>query len=117
MHVEMSSFTNKSSDPRLQRYSAVRQVGKGSYGEVFLVRHSKEKKQVCCYCTSWLGSRLTAISLLQYVMKNIKLTASSAKERLAAEQEVCVPPVRTLLLYYCRRVLILANFSDFVFIG
>lgn len=49
-------FMNRSKDPRLTAYSAVRQVGKGSYGEVFLVQHLKEKKQVClcqvCACLS-----------------------------------------------------------------
>lgn len=40
------AFMNRSKDPRLTAYSAVKQVGKGSYGEVFLVKHLKEKKQV-----------------------------------------------------------------------
>ena len=31
---------------RLSSYSVVKAIGKGSYGEVFLVRHSKERKQV-----------------------------------------------------------------------
>lgn len=31
---------------KLSSYSVVKAIGKGSYGEVFLVRHSKERKQV-----------------------------------------------------------------------
>ena len=90
---------------RLSSYSVVKAIGKGSYGEVFLVRHSRERKQVshrlarrqisnsqtlffwtplaCSVCYLFLPSFLA-----QFVMKNIKLTAASAKERLAAEQEV-----------------------------
>ena len=65
----MASFMNKSSDPRLQAYTAVKQIGKGSYGEVFLVKHTREKKQVgdCAQCTHPLtvmtGSACSLLSL------------------------------------------------------
>ena len=35
---------------RLREYSTVRLIGKGSYGEVYLVRAKKEKKQVMALC-------------------------------------------------------------------
>lgn len=46
------AFMNRSKDPRLAAYAAVKQVGKGSYGEVFLVKHLKEKKQVSGWHTT-----------------------------------------------------------------
>lgn len=67
------------------RYKVRRSIGKGSYGEVFLVTHRADRKQVG---SLRLGYTHGFSDLLQYVMKNIKLTASSAKERRAAEQEV-----------------------------
>lgn len=42
----MASPHGRSQDPRLAPYTAVRGIGRGSYGEVFLVRHKGEKKQV-----------------------------------------------------------------------
>ena len=39
-------LTEMSRDPRVAAYSVMRAIGKGSYGEVFLVTHCKEKKQV-----------------------------------------------------------------------
>ena len=51
----------------LADYNRVRVIGKGSYGEVWLVKHRLDKKQ--------------------YVLKKIDLTSSSTKERESAEQE------------------------------
>lgn len=51
----------------LDRYKIDKVIGKGSYGEVSLVRHKKDKKQ--------------------YVMKKVDLSKASDKERKAAEQE------------------------------
>uniref|UniRef100_A0A0G4F7S1 non-specific serine/threonine protein kinase n=1 Tax=Chromera velia CCMP2878 TaxID=1169474 RepID=A0A0G4F7S1_9ALVE len=51
-------------------YEEVRSIGSGSFGEVFLVQHKKEKKN--------------------YVMKKIKLHAMNTKERQATEQEVAL---------------------------
>ncbi|XP_070702117.1 serine/threonine-protein kinase Nek4 [Pempheris klunzingeri] len=48
-------------------YIFIRVVGKGSYGEVNLVKHKTDKKQ--------------------YVIKKLNLTTSSKRERRAAEQE------------------------------
>ena len=48
-------------------YNRVRVIGKGSYGEVWLVKHRQDKKQ--------------------YVLKKIDLSTSSTKERESAEQE------------------------------
>ncbi|KAI7795392.1 serine/threonine-protein kinase Nek4, partial [Triplophysa rosa] len=50
-----------------ENYSFVRVVGKGSYGEVNLVRHKSDRKQ--------------------YVIKKLNLRTSSRRERRAAEQE------------------------------
>ncbi|XP_026098287.1 serine/threonine-protein kinase Nek4-like isoform X1 [Carassius auratus] len=51
----------------MDSYSFVRVVGKGSYGEVNLVRHRSDRKQ--------------------YVIKKLNLRTSSRRERRAAEQE------------------------------
>uniref|UniRef100_A0A8C1HZP4 Serine/threonine-protein kinase Nek4 n=1 Tax=Cyprinus carpio carpio TaxID=630221 RepID=A0A8C1HZP4_CYPCA len=51
----------------MDSYSFVRVVGKGSYGEVNLVRHKSDRKQ--------------------YVIKKLNLKTSSRRERRAAEQE------------------------------
>ncbi|XP_052466234.1 serine/threonine-protein kinase Nek4 isoform X1 [Carassius gibelio] len=51
----------------MDSYSFVRVVGKGSYGEVTLVRHRSDRKQ--------------------YVIKKLNLRTSSRRERRAAEQE------------------------------
>uniref|UniRef100_A0A8D2LIF5 Serine/threonine-protein kinase Nek4 n=1 Tax=Varanus komodoensis TaxID=61221 RepID=A0A8D2LIF5_VARKO len=51
----------------LGEYAFVRAVGKGSYGEVSLVRHRQENKQ--------------------YVIKRLNLKNASSRERKAAEQE------------------------------
>ncbi|XP_016107396.1 serine/threonine-protein kinase Nek4 isoform X3 [Sinocyclocheilus grahami] len=51
----------------MDSYLFVRVVGKGSYGEVNLVRHRSDRKQ--------------------YVIKKLNLRASSRRERRAAEQE------------------------------
>ncbi|XP_076012996.1 serine/threonine-protein kinase Nek4 [Genypterus blacodes] len=51
----------------MNSYSFIRVVGKGSYGEVNLVKHKSERKQ--------------------YVIKKLNLTTSSKRERRAAEQE------------------------------
>ncbi|XP_039626400.1 serine/threonine-protein kinase Nek4 isoform X3 [Polypterus senegalus] len=51
----------------MDNYSSIRVVGKGSYGEVQLVKHRIEGKQ--------------------YVVKKLNLQTSSRKERKAAEQE------------------------------
>ncbi|KAJ8370488.1 hypothetical protein SKAU_G00105160 [Synaphobranchus kaupii] len=51
----------------MESYTFVRVVGKGSYGEVNLVKHKTEAKQ--------------------YVVKKLNLRASSKRERRAAEQE------------------------------
>ncbi|XP_060925936.1 serine/threonine-protein kinase Nek4 [Limanda limanda] len=48
-------------------YESPRVVGKGSYGEVHLVKHKSDRKQ--------------------YVIKKLNLTTSSKRERRAAEQE------------------------------
>ncbi|XP_030585636.1 serine/threonine-protein kinase Nek4 isoform X2 [Archocentrus centrarchus] len=48
-------------------YAFIRVVGKGSYGEVNLVKHKTDRKQ--------------------YVIKRLNLTTSSKRERRAAEQE------------------------------
>ncbi|XP_071961360.1 ubiquitin carboxyl-terminal hydrolase BAP1-like [Antedon mediterranea] len=48
-------------------YDKVKVVGKGSYGEVWLVKHKKDKKN--------------------YVVKKLELRNASKKERVAAEQE------------------------------
>ncbi len=42
----MASPHERSRDPRLALYAVVRGVGRGSYGEVFLVKRRGEKKQV-----------------------------------------------------------------------
>ncbi|XP_028906517.1 serine/threonine-protein kinase Nek4 isoform X4 [Ornithorhynchus anatinus] len=51
----------------LASYCFLRAVGKGSYGEVTLVRHRQEKKQ--------------------FVIKKLNLRSASSRERKAAEQE------------------------------
>ncbi|XP_061910730.1 serine/threonine-protein kinase Nek4 isoform X3 [Entelurus aequoreus] len=51
----------------MDNYVFIRVVGKGSYGEVNLVKHKADKKQ--------------------YVIKKLNLTTSSKRERRAAEQE------------------------------
>ncbi|KAI1890931.1 hypothetical protein AGOR_G00158670 [Albula goreensis] len=51
----------------MDNYHFIRVVGKGSYGEVSLVRHNADSKQ--------------------YVIKKLNLTTSSKRERRAAEQE------------------------------
>ncbi|XP_067854694.1 serine/threonine-protein kinase Nek4 isoform X2 [Heptranchias perlo] len=51
----------------MERYLVIRTVGKGSYGEVQLVRHGKDVKQ--------------------YVVKKLNLRSASSRERKAAEQE------------------------------
>ncbi|XP_026205892.1 serine/threonine-protein kinase Nek4 isoform X2 [Anabas testudineus] len=51
----------------MNNYISIRVVGKGSYGEVNLVRHRTDRKQ--------------------YVIKKLNLTTSSKRERRAAEQE------------------------------
>ncbi|KAF3689668.1 Serine/threonine-protein kinase Nek4 [Channa argus] len=51
----------------MNNYMFVRVVGKGSYGEVNLVKHKTDRKQ--------------------YVIKKLNLTTSSKRERRAAEQE------------------------------
>ncbi|XP_031603625.1 serine/threonine-protein kinase Nek4 isoform X1 [Oreochromis aureus] len=51
----------------MNNYTFIRVVGKGSYGEVNLVKHKTDRKQ--------------------YVIKRLNLTTSSKRERRAAEQE------------------------------
>uniref|UniRef100_A0A1A8MNH9 Serine/threonine-protein kinase Nek4 n=2 Tax=Nothobranchius pienaari TaxID=704102 RepID=A0A1A8MNH9_9TELE len=51
----------------MDRYLFIRVVGKGSYGEVNLVKHKTDRKQ--------------------YVIKKLNLTTSSKRERRSAEQE------------------------------
>uniref|UniRef100_UPI00398F156E serine/threonine-protein kinase Nek4 n=1 Tax=Pristiophorus japonicus TaxID=55135 RepID=UPI00398F156E len=51
----------------MERYLVIRTVGKGSYGEVQLVRHGKDVKQ--------------------YVVKKLNLRSASSRERKSAEQE------------------------------
>ncbi|XP_043978294.1 serine/threonine-protein kinase Nek4 isoform X2 [Gambusia affinis] len=51
----------------MSNYNFIRVVGKGSYGEVNLVKHKTDRKQ--------------------YVIKKLNLTTSSKRERRAAEQE------------------------------
>uniref|UniRef100_H3CP87 Serine/threonine-protein kinase Nek4 n=1 Tax=Tetraodon nigroviridis TaxID=99883 RepID=H3CP87_TETNG len=51
----------------MNNYVSIRIVGKGSYGEVNLVKHKTDKQQ--------------------YVIKKLNLTTSSKRERRAAEQE------------------------------
>ncbi|KAM4583076.1 serine/threonine-protein kinase Nek4 [Fundulus diaphanus] len=51
----------------MNNYNFIRVVGKGSYGEVNLVKHKTDRKQ--------------------YVIKKLNLTTSSKRERRAAEQE------------------------------
>ncbi|KAK2862324.1 hypothetical protein Q5P01_001857 [Channa striata] len=51
----------------MNNYIFIRVVGKGSYGEVNLVKHKKDRKQ--------------------YVIKKLNLTTSTKRERRAAEQE------------------------------
>ncbi|XP_038871760.1 serine/threonine-protein kinase Nek4-like isoform X1 [Salvelinus namaycush] len=51
----------------MNNYMFIRVVGKGSYGEVNLVKHKTDRKQ--------------------YVIKKLNLTTSSKRERRAAEQE------------------------------
>lgn len=52
----------------MEKYDVVKQIGKGSYGEVFLVRHKIEQKL--------------------YVLKKIHFSKVSEKEKQAALQEV-----------------------------
>ncbi|KAJ7388824.1 Serine/threonine-protein kinase Nek4 [Desmophyllum pertusum] len=52
----------------LETFTIGKVIGKGSYGEVYLVKHRKERKQ--------------------YVMKKVDLSKASSRERKAAEQEV-----------------------------
>ncbi|XP_034022854.1 serine/threonine-protein kinase Nek4 isoform X2 [Thalassophryne amazonica] len=54
----------------MNNYSFIRVVGKGSYGEVNLVKHKTERKQ--------------------YVIKKLNLITSTRRERRAAEQEACL---------------------------
>ncbi|RDD44562.1 Serine/threonine-protein kinase Nek4 [Trichoplax sp. H2] len=51
----------------LDSFNVLKQIGKGSYGEVFLVRHKRGNKK--------------------YVMKKIQLKNASTRERKAAQQE------------------------------
>ncbi|XP_031549090.1 serine/threonine-protein kinase Nek4-like [Actinia tenebrosa] len=51
----------------LEKYSVEKLIGKGSYGEVFLAKHKKDKRM--------------------YVVKKVSLHKASEKERKAAEQE------------------------------
>lgn len=92
----------RSRDPRLAAYTVLKAVGKGSYGEVFLAKNGKDRKQVCCQVASRVAASWVyyciCLSCMQYVIKNIKLTASSAKERLAAEQEVGACSIPSVVL-------------------
>ncbi|XP_021349769.1 serine/threonine-protein kinase Nek4-like isoform X2 [Mizuhopecten yessoensis] len=51
----------------LEMFDLIKQIGKGSYGEVTLARHKRDKKQ--------------------YVLKKINLKKASKRERSSAEQE------------------------------
>lgn len=94
----------------MEAYRVIKQIGKGSYGQVFLVKHNGTKKQVwnlqrlekykytffTVYVFTLIRGGCTYIKNMQYVVKKIKLVASSAKERLAAEQEVWVCRVKCI---------------------
>ena len=56
----------------MEDYAIVRAIGKGSYGKVYLVRHTKEDSKL-------------------YVMKVIKLKGIPPKERLVAGESVDIP--------------------------
>ncbi|XP_061583666.1 serine/threonine-protein kinase Nek4 isoform X2 [Cololabis saira] len=60
----------------MESYIFIRVVGKGSYGEVDLVKHKTDRKQVFFFGY-----------FFQYVIKKLNLTTSSKRERRAAEQE------------------------------
>ena len=101
----------------LESYAIGKVIGKGSYGEVCLVKHRKDRKQVRFYSSlqkivgfDFSGliigfknfNKLTCIShcpvglffcYLQYVMKKVDLSKASSKERKAAEQEVKIDPI------------------------
>ena len=53
--------SSSSSKGRLSSYSVVKAIGKGSYGEVFLVKHAREKKQVS------MNGRMCFSVLLHYL--------------------------------------------------
>ena len=77
----------------LDRYKIDKVIGKGSYGEVSLVKHKKDKKQVSRVIEAALVNEgfpsIHYLTLtLQYVMKKVDLSKASDKERKAAEQEV-----------------------------
>ena len=77
----------------LDRYKIDKVIGKGSYGEVSLVKHKKDKKQVsrvieAALVNQGFPSIRYLILTLQYVMKKVDLSKASDKERKAAEQEV-----------------------------
>ena len=99
----------------LESYAIGKVIGKGSYGEVCLVKHRKDRKQVSFYSSlekiivgfEWLVAfknfnKLACISYcsadlfscyLQYVMKKVDLSKASSKERKAAEQEVKIDSI------------------------
>ncbi|GAB1298674.1 NIMA (Never in mitosis gene a)-related expressed kinase 4 [Apodemus speciosus] len=69
-------------------YCYLRVVGRGSYGEVTLVKHRRDGKQLAVLKNSvqHLASALSR-TLFQYVIKKLNLRNASSRERRAAEQE------------------------------
>ncbi|XP_060084768.1 serine/threonine-protein kinase Nek4-like [Ylistrum balloti] len=95
----------------LEMFELIKQIGKGSYGEVTLARHKRDRKQVSYKCVSEkklrrsdVGSSQTRQKTVkgsydevtlarhkrdrkQYVLKKINLMKASKRERSSAEQE------------------------------
>lgn len=54
-HMSILAAQGCGEDSRMEAYRVIKQIGKGSYGQVFLVKHNGTKKQVMAM---WLFSHV-----------------------------------------------------------
>ncbi len=67
----------------MENYEVLRQIGKGSYGEVHLVRDLRNSKKVELYTLL-----LVCLHVAQYVLKKMDLVRASQKDKDLAKREV-----------------------------